>query len=55
MKDKFVNLYMDWAKRTAQLSYARRLQVGAVIVKDNSVISYGYNRNTPLYPMVITF
>ena len=43
MKDKFVNLYMDWAKRTAQLSYARRLQVGAVIVKDNSVISYGYN------------
>ena len=34
---------MDWAKRTAQLSYARRLQVGAVIVKDDSVISYGYN------------
>ena len=43
MKQKFINLYMDWAKRTAQLSYARRLQVGAVIVKDNSVISYGYN------------
>lgn len=34
---------MDWAKRTAQLSYAKRLQVGAVIVKDDSVISYGYN------------
>jgi len=34
---------MDWAKRTAQLSHARRLQVGAVIVKDDSVISYGYN------------
>jgi dCMP deaminase len=43
MKEKFVKLYMDWAKRTAQLSHARRLQVGSVIVKDDSVISYGYN------------
>ena len=43
MKQKFINLYMDWAKRSAQLSHARRLQVGAVIVKDDSVISYGYN------------
>ena len=34
---------MDWAKRTAELSYAQRLKVGAVIVKDDSVISYGYN------------
>ena len=34
---------MDWAKRTAELSYAKRLQVGAVIVKDDTVISYGYN------------
>ena len=34
---------MDWAARTAQLSHAKRLQVGAVIVKDDSVISYGYN------------
>jgi dCMP deaminase len=43
MKQKFKQLYMDWAERTAQLSHARRLQVGAVIVKDDSVISYGYN------------
>lgn len=43
MKEKFINLYMDWAKRVAQLSHARRLQVGAVIVKDDCVISYGYN------------
>jgi dCMP deaminase len=34
---------MDWASRTAQLSHARRLQVGAVVVKDDTVISYGYN------------
>jgi dCMP deaminase len=43
MKQKFIDMYMDWAERTAQLSHARRLQVGAVIVKDDSVISYGYN------------
>ena len=43
MKDKFKQLYMAWALRTAELSHARRLQVGAVIVKDDSVISYGYN------------
>ena len=43
MKQKFIDLYMDWATRTAQLSHARRLKVGAVIVKDDSVISYGYN------------
>jgi dCMP deaminase len=43
MNPKFQQLYMDWAERTAQLSYARRLKVGAVIVKDDSVISYGYN------------
>jgi dCMP deaminase len=34
---------MDWAKRCSELSHARRLHVGAVIVKDDSVISYGYN------------
>lgn len=34
---------MDWAKRCAELSHARRLHVGAVIVKDDTVISYGYN------------
>ena len=43
MKEKYINLYMDWAKRAAELSHARRLHVGAVIVKDDTVISYGYN------------
>ena len=43
MKQKYVDMYMDWAARCAQLSHAVRLQVGAVIVKDDSVISYGYN------------
>lgn len=43
MKQKYIDLYMDWALRSAQLSHAKRLQVGAVIVKDDTVISYGYN------------
>jgi dCMP deaminase len=43
MKQKFKKLYMDWADRTAQLSHAIRRQVGSVIVKDDCVISYGYN------------
>ena len=43
MKEKFINLYMDWAKRASELSHAQRLHVGAVIVKDDTVISYGYN------------
>lgn len=43
MKEKYKQLYMDWATRTAQLSHAVRLQVGAVIVKNDSVLSYGYN------------
>ncbi len=43
MKQKFVDLYMDWARRVSELSHARRLHVGAVIVKDDTVISYGYN------------
>lgn len=43
LKQKFINLYMDWAQRCAELSHARRLHVGAVIVKDDTVISYGYN------------
>lgn len=43
MKQKYIDLYMAWAARAAELSHAVRLQVGAVIVKDDSVISYGYN------------
>lgn len=43
MKQKFIDYYMDVAERTSKLSHAIRLQVGAVIVKDNRILSYGYN------------
>ncbi len=34
---------MQVAELTGKLSYAVRRQVGAVIVKDNRILSYGYN------------
>jgi len=43
MKDKFVSAFMDCAERFAQLSSAKRAKVGAIIVKDNRIISIGYN------------
>jgi len=43
MKEKFIKAYMDTAKRFAELSYARRLHVGAIVVKNDRIISIGYN------------
>lgn len=43
MKNKFIAAYMDVAARFAELSSAVRLKVGAIIVKDNRIISIGYN------------
>ena len=43
MKEKFIEAYMDVAERFAQLSSATRLQVGAIVVKDDRIISIGYN------------
>lgn len=43
MKPKFIDAYMDVAERFSQLSSAVRLQVGAIVVKDDRIISIGYN------------
>ena len=43
MKTKFIAAFMDVAERFAQLSSAKRLQVGAIVVKDDRIISIGYN------------
>ena len=47
MKQKYLEYYMDVAIRTAQLSEATRLKVGAVLVRDNDIISVGFN-GTPI-------
>jgi dCMP deaminase len=43
MKQKFIDAYMDVAERFSELSSAKRLQVGAIVVKDDRIISIGYN------------
>ena len=43
MKQKFIDAYMDVAERFAKLSSAKRLQVGAIMVKSDRIISIGYN------------
>jgi dCMP deaminase len=43
MKAKLVKAYMKTAETFAELSHARRLHVGAIIVKDDRIVSIGYN------------
>ncbi len=43
MKQKYVDAYMKTAEVFAELSTAKRLHVGAIVVKDNRIVSIGYN------------
>jgi len=43
MKQKFRDAYMKVAETFAELSSAKRLHVGAIVVKEDRVISIGYN------------
>jgi len=43
VKEKLKQAYMKTAETFAELSHARRLHVGAIIVKDDRIISIGYN------------
>ena len=43
MKQKFIEAYMKTAETFAELSSAKRLHVGALVVKDDRIISIGYN------------
>jgi dCMP deaminase len=43
IKPKFVKYFATIAEETAKLSSAKKLQVGCVIVKDNRILSVGYN------------
>lgn len=43
MKQKHLAAYMKTAHIFADLSHARRLHVGAIVVKDDRIISIGYN------------
>ena len=43
MKQKFIDAHMKVAEVYAELSSAKRLHVGVVIVKNDRIISIGYN------------
>ena len=43
MKQKLKQAYMKTAETFAELSHARRLHVGAIVAKDDRIISIGYN------------
>ena len=40
---RYHSLYMDIAQRVSEMSYAKRLKVGAIIEKDGRIISTGWN------------
>jgi dCMP deaminase len=43
MKEKMIQAYMKTAQIFSQLSHARRLHVGAIVVKNDRIVSIGYN------------
>lgn len=47
MKEKHKLMYMEMAEAAAKQSYAKRLQVGAIAVKDHRILSVGYNGTFP--------
>lgn len=47
MKPRMIDYYMKVAELTAELSRAQRLKVGCVIVKDDNIISFGWNGTPP--------
>lgn len=44
---RYDRYFMDIAYRSAEMSYAKRLRVGAVITRDNRIISTGFNGSPP--------
>ncbi len=44
---RYDKLFLEICDKYAEMSYAKRKKVGAVIVKDNTIISDGYN-GTPV-------
>jgi dCMP deaminase len=43
MKEKHLRMYMEMAQVAAKSSYAVKLKVGAIAVKDHRILSVGYN------------
>ena len=55
MKSKHDRLYMEMAHVWSKNSYAKRLKVGALLVKDLRIISDGYNGMPSGFPNVCEY
>lgn len=42
-QSRYDQLYMDLAVRVSLMSHAERAKVGAIVVKDDNIISFGWN------------
>ncbi|MES2628562.1 MAG: dCMP deaminase family protein [Bacteroidota bacterium] len=49
-QERYDNAYLRMAQEWAQLSHCQRKQVGALIVKDGTIISDGYNGTPTGFP-----
>jgi dCMP deaminase len=47
LKQKHIDMFMEIAEVVASKSTARKLQVGAVAVRDQRIVSIGYNGTPP--------
>lgn len=43
MKPRMIEFYMSIAERCAEMSRAEKLKVGAVVVKDDNILSFSWN------------
>lgn len=43
MKPRFIDFYMNIAEIASNMSYAKKLKVGAVLVKNDNILSWSYN------------
>jgi dCMP deaminase len=43
LKEKYISFFMTVARETSRLSYCVKNKVGSVIVKNNNILSIGYN------------
>ena len=42
-KKRYLDFYMGITQQVSQMSQARRLKVGSILVKDGNIISFGWN------------
>lgn len=50
MKTKYISAFLDMAVRFGKTSEAKRLQVGALLVRDGKILSQGVNGQPPKWP-----